>query len=114
MQALPLLPADTLVVSDGLGDPAGIFCLLQAHAAKTLGPQGEAAFMVLELAAQVKFGLLLPADPAPAGRGVGDGPGPAAGRGRRPAPKPAAVLFCVPEDPALLAPVLQRLGETGP
>ena len=114
MQALPLLPADTLVVSDGVGDPAGFFRLLQAHAAKTLGPQGETAFMALELAAQVKFGISFSGQILPllGGEwGMALVPLPAAA-GAPPA-KPAAVLYCVPEDPALLAPVLQRLGETG-
>ena len=111
---MPLLPADTLVVSDGVGDPAGFFRRLQAHAAKTLGPQGEAAFMTLDLAAQVKFGLSFYQQILPllGGEwGMALVPLPAAA-GATPAP-PAAVLFCVPEDPALLAPVLQRLGETG-
>lgn len=114
MQALTLLPADTLVVSDGIGDPAGFFRRLQAHAARTLGPQGEAAFMTLDLAAQVKFGLsfyqqILPLLGGEWGMALIPLPS-AAGA---PLVQPAAVLFCVPEDPALLAPVLRRLGETG-
>ena len=113
MKVLPLLPADTLVVSDGLGDPAGFFRRLQAHAAKTLGPQGEAAFMVLELAAQVKFGLSLYQQILPLlGGEWGMALIPLPGAAGEPPAQPAAVLFCVPEDPALLAPVLQRLGET--
>jgi hypothetical protein len=114
MQVLPLLPADTLVVSDGVGDPAGFFRRLQAHAARTMGPQGETAFMALELAAQVKFGLSFSGQILPllGGEwGMALVPLPAAA-GEPPA-RPAAVLFCVPEDAALLAPALKRLGETG-
>jgi hypothetical protein len=70
--------------------------------------------MVLELAAQVKFGLSLYQQILPllGGEwGMALVPLPAAAGA--PHAKPAAVLFCVPEDPALLAPVLQRLGEMG-
>ncbi|HOS99885.1 MAG TPA: hypothetical protein PLY66_02675 [Acidobacteriota bacterium] len=100
-----LLPADTLMAMDSILDASHLLRLLRAHARDTLGTSGETVFLGLELAAQARLGLsfsdrLLPLLGAEWGLAALPG---------APGEPPRLVGFCVPEDPALLAVVLERL-----
>lgn len=100
-----LLPADTLMAMDSIANAPHLLRLLRAHARNTLGTSGETVFLGLELAAQTRLGLsfsdqLLPLVGAEWGLAVLPG---------APGDPPRMVGFCVPEDPALLAVVLERV-----
>ncbi len=100
-----LLPADTLMAMDSVVDAPRLLRLLRAHARNTLGTSGETVFLGLELAAQARLGLsfsdqLLPLVGAEWGLAV---------LPSAPGDSPRLVGFCVPEDPAMLAVVLERV-----
>jgi len=100
-----LLPADTLMAMDSVMDAPRLLRLLRAHARNTLGTSGETVFLGMELAAQARLGLsfsdqLLPLVGVEWGLAVVPG---------APGDSPQLVGFCVPEDPALLAVVLERV-----
>ncbi|HPB28115.1 MAG TPA: hypothetical protein PK017_07700 [Acidobacteriota bacterium] len=100
-----LLPADTLMAMDSVMDAPHLLRLLRAHARNTLGTSGETVFLGLELAAQARLGLsfsdqLLPLVGAEWGLAVLPG---------APDDSPRLVGFCVPEDPAMLTVVLERV-----
>jgi hypothetical protein len=109
LQVMSHLPADTVMASDFLGDPAGLFRRLREHAVRTMGPQGETAFLTLELAAQVKLGLSLYDQILPT---LGTEWGAALVPPSVGAP-PEPVFFCVPEKPDLVSAILQKLQENG-
>lgn len=105
-----LLPADTLMAIDSIVDAPRLWRLLHEHARDTLGPSGETVFLGLELAAQARLGVsfadqILPLVGAEWGLAVLPGV---------PDEPLRLVGFCVPEDPAMLETVLERIAPRMP